>query len=139
MTEPFATAFDYQDRAYEQGAWTEAQLDMKLAEASRIVRDAAPNVDDRIADKRLDLERVKDIVCAMVARAKPLTDIGIPFGADSTQIGVDVFQKTVRFGAASGGGAGALYLSKDERRTLGVRTQRAFTIDLMPPELGGGQ
>lgn len=131
--EPFATAIDYGDRAYDSSVWTPEQLQMKLAEASRLVRDAAPNVDARIEAGNLDRERVTDIVCAMVARAVPLTDIGIPFGANSSQIGVDIFQKTVSFGAANSGGSGALYLSKSERQSLGIGTQRAFTIKAHTP------
>ena len=135
--ESFASPQDYEDRAYDAGPWTPAQLAMKLSEASRMVRDQAPQTDKRIALEPgtagyLDQERVKDIVCAMVSRAVPLTDLGVPMGATSMQVGVDVFQKSLQFGGNQSGGASALYISKAERKSLGIGVQRIFSIDLMP-------
>lgn len=124
----YADATDYENRAYAAEPWTDSQLEFKLGEASRMIRDQAPQTDARILAGQLDLERVKDIVCAMVSRAKPLTDLGIPMGTESAQIGVDIFQKTVRFGQNAG--AGALYFSKSERKTLGIGQQRIWSIDL---------
>lgn len=127
MAASFATADDYTARGNDATPWG-TSLDMKLAEASRIIRSEAPDVDARIEKDLLDAERVIDIVCAMVSRAVPLVDLGIPQGVESAQIGVDVFQQSLRFGPQTGGGAGALYLSKNERRSLGVGVQRAFMI-----------
>lgn len=129
MSAPYASPADYESRGYDPTVWGDA-LAMKLAEASRIVKSEAPDVDRMIESDRLDLERVADIVCAMVSRAAPLTGLGIPAGVESAQIGVDVFQQSLRFGPQTGGGAGALYLSKGERRSLGVGVQRAFTVRL---------
>lgn len=123
----FATVKDYEARKDTAGKWGD-RLQMKLDEASRMIVDVAPHVPAWIEEGRLYAESVTDIVCEMVARAVPLTDMGIPQGVESAQMGVDVFQQSLRFGSQAGGGSGALYISKQERKRLGIGTQRAFTV-----------
>lgn len=132
MPNPFAAHVDYVKRSHDAGPWNDDQLDEKLAEASRLVRDEYPRTDDRIVAEKLDKERVTDIVCAMVSRAVPLTDLGIPAGAETAQIGVDVFQQTLKMGPTGSGGSGAIYLTKAERRSL--RDGGAWEVDLLRRE-----
>lgn len=132
MPAPFANATDYIDRGYSVQAWpTEEVLTMKLAEASRYLRSPRvyPTIDADIAAEILDPELVKDVVCAMVNRAAPVE--GTPAGAESTQMGVDIFQRTTKFG---GGGANQLYLTKEDRKKLGIGGQRAYSVDLIPED-----
>lgn len=124
---PFAVDSDYTARGHDGAAWGQT-LDMKLEQASRLIRSHAPWIDQWIEDSQIDRGLVTDIACEMVARAAPLTDMGVPLGATSAQVGVDVFQRSLQFGGQTGGGAGALYLSKNEKRSLGITGQKAFTI-----------
>lgn len=129
MDDSYASAQDYESRAYDTGPWTTDQITMKLAEASRKIRAEYPRTDARIESEALDKDLVTDIVCATVSRAVPLTDLGIPAGAETAQIGVDVFQQTVKMGPTGAGGAGALYFTKAERRLL--RDGGAWEADLL--------
>lgn len=133
----FADTTDYALRGLPQGTWTEPVLAMKLAEASRKVRARAPDVDAHIEAGKLDAALVTDIVCAMVSRAVPLEgDFPIPGGAQSMQVGVDVFQQSVRFGQ---GGAAALYFTKEERRTLGIGVSKVGVSDTLRPDVAPPQ
>lgn len=129
MSEPFAIDQDYTDRGYAAQAWpSTAVLNMKLAEASRYLRSRRvyPDIDHDIAEDDLDPELVKDVVCAMVGRAAPMDDT--PPGAESTQVGVDIFQRSWKFG---GGGASQIYLSEEDERKLGIGGH-AYSIDHLP-------
>lgn len=131
MPEPFANEEDYTNRGYSAQAWpTSAVLTTKLAEASRYLRSPRiyPGIDHDIAEEILDAELVKDVVCAMVNRATPVESV--PAGAESMQMSVDVFQRTTRFI----GGASQLYLSKEDKRKLGIGGQQAYSVDLLPRE-----
>lgn len=131
-TAPFATDTDYIERGYDADAWGSVNvLNMKLAEASRYIRSQSKSIDERIEDGDLDPELVKDVVCAMVARTEPMDEV--PMGAESMQVGVDLFQRSVKFG---GGGASQLFLTKEDRKKLGIGGQKAFAIDLAPPNAG---
>lgn len=127
----FAVNTDYTARGYDADAWGDA-LEMKLSQASRLIRSHAPWIDQWIEESRIDPDLVTDITCEIVSRAAPLTDLGVPQGATSAQVGVDVFQQSFQFGGQTGGGAGALYLSKNEKRSLGITGQKAFTIKVGP-------
>lgn len=129
---PFAEPEDYANRSYDMGPWSDPALTVKLGEASRLIRAEYPRTDERITAEKLDKERVIDIVCAMVSRAVPLTDLGIPAGAETAQIGVDVFQQTLKMGPTGSGGSGAIYLTKAERRSL--RDGGAWEVDLLRRE-----
>lgn len=119
---PFATATDLGSR------WrplTPAEMEtagVLLADASQMIVDEAGGVP---AVPPRTLER---IVCSMVKRA-----MSGPFGADlgveSTQVGAGPFQETLKFANPMGD----LYLTKAERRALGIGRSRAFEVDLLPP------
>lgn len=130
--EPFADSDDYVNRGYDASAWpSTAVLSMKLAEASRYLRSQSvyPGIDQDITEDILDEELVKDVVCAMVSRAEPIE--GVPIGAESMQVSVDIFHRTIKF---SGGGASQLYLSQEDKCKLGIGGQQTYSVGLLPPE-----
>lgn len=123
---PFAQSQDYTDRGFDASAWTIGVLDMRLAAASRWLRQNAPGIDDRIDSGELDPELVADIVCTMVARTAPVEDF--PDGIESTQWSAGPYQQSTKRLNPHGD----FYLTKQEKHTLGVGGGRAWSIDLLP-------
>lgn len=122
MEEPvFATAADLEARWRPLTQAETATADVLLADASQLVLDECP---DAASKPPRTLERV---VCAIVKRA-----MSAPGGEAlvSLQQGAGPFQQTRQFANPTGD----LYLTKAERRALGCGRQRAFEIDLLPPE-----
>ena len=123
---PFATATDYTDRGFDTSAWGPVVLDMRLAAASRWLRQNAPGIDDRIASGELDPELVTDIVCTMVARTAPVDDLSD--GLESIQQSAGPYSQTTKRLNPHGD----FYLTKQEKHTLGIGSGKAWSIDLMP-------
>lgn len=133
MPEPLATHADYAARGYANPYDTTAILDQRLAGASRFVRapNRAPLIDDQILEGVIDPELVKDVICAMVARAAPNEMTGF------TQFneGAGPFQQ----GGTVANPSGDFYLTKQEKKSLGIGGGSAFMIDLLPePERSRG-
>lgn len=124
MAEPFAVTSDYTARGYDATKFDTGVLDMRLAAASRHLRALSSTIDARIAAGTLDAALVTDVVCAMVARTVPAENMQ---GVHTFQTSVGPFQDSVRL--ANPGGD--LYLTKGERRTLGISSQRAFSVSLI--------
>lgn len=95
-----------------------------LEDASQMIRDRWPGVDQRVAEGWLSANTLKRIVCAMVKRAM-LT----PGGDGVTQVSeaAGPWNLSQTFANPSGN----LYLGKDEIAALsGVSGRRAFAVDL---------
>lgn len=124
MADPFATPADYTLRGYDAAKFPGQEvLSERLAAASRKVRNLDRDIDARIDDGDLDPDLVADVVCAMVARTVPADGME---GVHTLQTSVGPFQDSVRL--ANPGGD--LYLTKGERRDLGIGGQRAFSVSL---------
>lgn len=99
-----------------------------LEDASVLLRAESPTIDARLASEppTLDAGIPRMIVCKMVQRA-------MQSGADAAAVSAlqqtaGPFSQSVTYSNPSG----ELYLTKSERKMLGVGTQRAFSIDLAP-------
>ena len=124
MAEPFATVGDLETRWRTLDNPEEVdRAGVLLADASTLIRDLAGDIDQRITDGELDASTPKAIVCAMVKRA-----MQGPAGYDGVtqaQQTAGPFQQGVTFANPSGD----LYLTKLEKRRLGIGGQRAFMVD----------
>lgn len=118
---PFATIFDLEARWRPLDPDEEARAQALLEDASQLILDEVPSA--AIAS----VATLRRITCGIVKRAlaSPL-DIGIA----SVQQGAGGYQATVQ----PANPTQDLYLTKADKRALGVGKQRAFSIDL----LGGG-
>ena len=126
--EPFAESSDYTARGYDATSFADGVLNTRLAAASRHVRALSPGIDQRIADTVLDAALVVDVVCAMVARTVPAQGLE---GVQTLQQSSGPFGRSLTMANPTGD----LYLSRSERRTLGISSQRAFSVSLV----GGDQ
>lgn len=124
MAAPFATDADYTARGYDATRFSPEVLSERLAAASRYLRARAADLDERIDRDELDPDLVADVVCAMVARTAPATGME---GVHTLQTSVGPFQDSVRLANPTGD----LYLTRGERRTLGISGQRAGSVDLI--------
>lgn len=103
----------------------DAVLDVHIVDAEDTVRSAIPDLDQRITDDRIPLERLVKIVSRMVIR-----HLQNPLGIRQKQETTGPFTGTVTYG---GDEPGTIYLTPAERRELlGRSGQRAFTVDTMP-------
>ena len=127
--EPFA------DVAYLQQAWRtltpseQSRATYLLGKASRQIRRRAPGIDDRIGPEGdLDGDLVRDIVCDMVRRTMEAEDTapGTP-PVETYQTSVGPFQDSYKFANPTGD----MYLTKSEKRDLGIGAQRAFSVSLI--------
>lgn len=106
-----------------------------LDKASRAVRAEMPSVDARIGAGTLDPALVADVVCDMVRRVlvtpvdqQPVSQM--QQAAGSFSLGMTFSNPT-----------GDMYLTKADRRKLGISRQRAASIDVTPvvvPVVGYG-
>lgn len=119
VQEPFAEVSDLEARWRPLTGEESASADALLLDASQMIVDEAGDVAGIAA------ATLRRIVCAMVKRAMVVPD-GI--GVDSTQFGAGPFQESVKYANPMGD----LYLTKAERRALGIGRGRAFEVDLMP-------
>ncbi len=96
-----------------------------LGDASLIIRAEAPGAD------ALDAELTKMVACGMVKRAMLASNME---GFSQVQNAAGPFQH----GGTLANPMGNLYLSKQDRRLLGI-SARAFMIDTMPPTAWGSE
>lgn len=124
MAEPFAVTKDYTARGYDASKFATGVLNMRLAAASRHLRALSSTIDARVTAGTLDEALVTDVVCAMVARTVPSEGME---GVQAVQMSSGPFGQS-RTLANPGGD---LYLTKGERRTLGISSQRAFSVSMI--------
>lgn len=118
----FAVYGDLEARWRPLSADEQAQATVLLGDASAIIRAECPGADD------LDPDLTKMIACGMVKRA-----MSVPAGLEgvtSLQQSAGPFQQAPQFANPMGN----LYLTKADRKLLGCSRQRAFSIDLIPPD-----
>lgn len=129
MAEPFATTADLEAAWRSLSTEETTRAEYLLGKASRQIRNRAPRIDARLdADPpTLDIDLVKDIVCDMVRRtmeAEASAPAGPPI--ESYQQGVDIFQRSYKYANPTGD----MYMTKAEKKDLGIGVQRAATIPM---------
>ncbi|AIY01210.1 hypothetical protein ART_1611 [Arthrobacter sp. PAMC 25486] len=123
--EPFATL---QDLEVSWPAINESQREdapQKLVEASLIIRALKPDIDALILVELMDPDLPKMVVCGMVKRALKTPDAGEGIGTQQQTAGP--FSQSFTYTNPDGN----LYLSKLDKRILGIGAAQAFTVDLM--------
>lgn len=123
----FATHSDLAARWRSLSTGEQTRATTLLGDASAELRALDNTIDQRIEDDLLDADIPKRVVCQMVKRAM----IG-----DANE-GLNQFSETTGPFTNSGTFAnpnGDLYLTKNERKLLGIGKGRAFSIDLAPHE-----
>lgn len=105
--------------------------DAEKTRAGKLLEDAAVIIDGECppADPLTDAAAREMVSCSMVKRAMASGE-GASVDSQTAQAGP--FSNTFKFANPSGD----LYLTKQERRTLGCRKGKPFTIDTMPPGAG---
>lgn len=127
MAEPFADAADLAS-GWRPLTAAEAERARELvAKASRYLRAEFPQVDAKILAGLLDPDLVKDVVCDMVRRVLPIP-VDQP-AMTQIQQSAGPFSQGMTF---SNPGADP-YLTKADRRRLGMSEQRASTVDMFVP------
>lgn len=127
MAEPFANLDDLIVRWRYLGDDEVNQAVTLLDDASAILRTVVRDVDARLEASLLDPVIPKMIVCGMVKRA--MLAGSAADGVSATQEQTGPFMQQVTYANPLGN----LYLTKADKRALGVGGQRAFSIDTMPP------
>lgn len=129
MPAPFATVDDLPKGWRPLTLAEKARAEGLLGKASRAIRAELPSVDARILAGRLDPDLVTDVVCDMVRRQlstpvdrEPATQVQQSAGPFST--GITYANPT-----------GEPFLTKAERRRLGISRQKAGSVDMLPPPL----
>lgn len=125
MAVPFATLPDLE---LSWPAITVEQAEdapQKLAEASLIIRALKPDIDALILAGTMDPDLPKMVVCGMVKRALKTPDAGEGVGTQQQTAGP--FSQSFTYTNPDGN----LYLSKLDKRLLGIGAAQAFTVDLM--------
>lgn len=123
--EPFATVDELE---LSWPAITPAQAEdapQKLVEASLIIRALKPDIDALILAELMDPDLPKMVVCGMVKRALKTPDAGGGIGTQQQTAGP--FSQSFTYTNPDGN----LYLSKLDRKLLGIGAARAFMVDLM--------
>lgn len=105
----------------------QATAAVKLDEASLMIRALRPGIDALIGAGSLDPGVPRLVVCGMVKRA--MNTPSTVEGVGTVQQSAGPFGQTLTYANPDGN----LYLSKLEKKMLGIGRQRAFSIDL-----GGG-
>lgn len=136
MAEPFATAEDLENAWRPLSDTEKTRATYLLGKASRQLRAEASTLDVRTVlapdgPDYLDPDLVKDVVCAMVKRVMEAEASGMNAGGpvESWQTSVGPFQDSFRYSNPTGD----MYLTKAERRLLGVGGQAVFTVSMAPP------
>lgn len=125
MAEPFATQMDLET------SWTSITPEQiedapqKLVEASLIIRALKPDIDALILAELMDPDLPKMVVCGMVKRALKTPDAGEGIGTQQQTAGP--FSQSFTYTNPDGN----LYLSKLDKKLLGIGAAQAFTVDLM--------
>lgn len=115
---PFAVAQDVADRWRPLSATEEATADILAADASQMIRDRWPDVDDRIAAGTLDPATLIRVVAGMVKRAMISRDSE---GLDSRAQTAGPFSVNDKFSNPMGN----LYFSGDDLRVFDGYTSQA--------------
>lgn len=124
----FAMVYDLAARWRPLSASEELTATALLADASTVIRSEAPGIDAQIAadPPTLDPDIPVMVACRMVKRAMasgPDVD-----GVTTQQQSAGSLSLSLTYANPTGD----LYLTKVERRMLGVGRPRAFSIDLAP-------
>lgn len=128
MSEPFATVADLEVRWRPLTGDEIGTAQALLSDASVFLRSLSPDIDTRIADGDLDAELPLIVTTRMVKRSMSVGAMGTLDGVTQHQQSAGPFSQSVSFAAPTGD----LYLSKAERKMLGISTQRAFMVDTTP-------
>ena len=118
---PFALVSDLEARWKKLTPGEESTAGVLLEDASQLIIDTCPHASGASENT------LKRVVCSVVKRAMNTPSIA---GATSVQQGAGGYQASVNFANPHGD----LYLSKSEKQALGCGRQRAFMIDLLPPQ-----
>ena len=121
---PFALVSDLEARWKKLTPGEESTAGVLLEDASQLIIDMCPRASGASENT------LKRVVCSVVKRAMNTPSIA---GAGSVQQGAGGYQASVSFANPHGD----LYLSKSEKQALGCGRQRAFMIDLLPPQKEG--
>lgn len=124
----YATVDDLAARWKELSSAEEDMASALLDDAAVMLRAIIPDLDARLADERLDADVLSLVSCRMVRRA-----MSAPAGFEGVSAfnqGAGPFSQSVSFANPSG----EMWVSRAERRMLGLGGGGAFTVDL----LGGG-
>ena len=136
MADPYASVTDLEQAWRPLSDTEKTRATYLLGKASRQLRAEAPDLDARTLlapddPDYLDRELVKDVVCAMVKRVMEAEASGLNAGGpvESWQTSVGPFQDSFRYTNPTGD----MYLTKAEKRLLGVGGQTVFTVSMAPP------
>jgi hypothetical protein len=121
----FATVTDLEQRWRPLSATEQDLATVKLDDASEVIRAEVRGVDAAVEAGTISEALLRMVVCDMVKRAMIAGD-SQP-GVTQQQESTGPFSQSMTFSNPMGD----LYLTKAEKRRLGVR-QRAFTIDPTP-------
>ena len=126
MAADYATLADLKAHWSALPAGGDEDANQKLHEASIEVRGNYPDLDARIADKVMDPDIPKLVVCRMVKRALDVSEDAPTAGLESFQFGAGPFA----LGGKVHNPDGNLYLNAADKRLLGRSRPRkqAFTI-----------
>lgn len=116
----FADSEDLAKRWRTLSSVERGRADVLLEDASQLILDLDPHIQDRVSDVTL-----RSVVCSMVKRA--MQGPAALDGVVQSQQTAGPFQQGVTFANPSGD----LYLTKLEKRRLGIGVQRAFSVDLL--------
>ena len=119
----FATVQDLEARWRPLTETERASAETLIADASQLI------VDELGETSNVSVATLKRVVCAIVKRAMAGPG-GI--GVESLQTMAGPYQESVKYSNPMGD----LYLTRAERKALGLVGQRAFEVDLMPPDAG---
>ena len=121
-TPPFATVADLEDRWRGLSTAEQSRATVLLGDASQLILSENPDAGELPADL------LRMVTCNVVRRA-----MATPGGDDSggaisqTSMTAGPYQQSFTFSNPSGD----LYLTKAERRWLGITSQKAFEVDLL--------
>lgn len=118
---PLATVEDLKMRWPDMPLGSGPHAETLLTDASALIRSQLP------ANQPLDEQVALMIVCQMVRRA--MATPAIPEGATSISQSAGPFATTLGF--SSGGSNNSLYLTRAEKKLLGIGRQRAGSFDLL--------
>lgn len=118
--EPYATVAQLKERWPDMPDIDEKYIKVLLADASTLLRTQIP------AGQTADEDVRTMITCQMVRRA--LATSTVPEGVTSVSQTVGPFATQMGF---SGNSSNTLYLTRAEKRLLGIGVQRAGNVDLL--------
>lgn len=117
--QPFATIYQLKERWPDLPPADEELAKTMLADASTIIQASLP------ADHTVSSQMLTLVVCQMVRRA--LATSSVPEGVTSVSQTVGPFNTQMGFSSSSNN----LYLTRAEKKLLGIGQQRASTVDLL--------